>query len=257
MAPATLTLKVSGSLLDEQGTARLARALARLPAGTDVALVHGGGPQIDEALAKLDEPVRHREGLRVTSRAQANVVQAVLDRVGTRLAEDLAQAGLATRHVDSFQRRFVAKPKRPDLGRVGTPVRTDADGLLAGEAIPVVTPVGTDGTGPLNVNADEAAAALAAELASEALVFATATPGVLDARGRPIAHLEAHRASELIAEGTAAGGMQPKLEAGLAALDAGVPHVHVAPLAPDLLARVVGEGPTPGTRLSARQEAPA
>lgn len=254
----TLTCKVSGSLLIPDGIRTLAQALHRAPDHARIVLVHGGGPQIDAALAKLDEPEAHHEGLRITSRAQAGVVQATLDRVGAELTRQLADHGVDAEHVDSFDRRLVARPKQlpdgPDLGRVGTPALFRADGLPAPPTVPVVTPVGTDGTGPLNVNADEAARAIAAELDSDALVFATSVPGVLDADGTPITHLAPAEAEALLADGTAEGGMRPKLAAANQALAAGVPRVHVDPLHPDLLATADGTG-TVGTCIAASQEA--
>lgn len=262
-ASRTVTLKVSGALLDASGTDTLADALATLLPGRQAVLVHGGGPQLDEALAKLDEPVRRHRGLRITSRAQAGIVQATLDAVGSQLTARLGDRGVPAEHVDSLQHRLTAKTKRlddeVDLGRVGTPVRFRTDGLPPPPSVPVVTPVGTDGTGPLNVNADEAAAAVAAATGSQALVFAARVPGVLDASGSPLPAIDADEARRLIEEEIASGGMQPKLEAGLEAIDAGVGTVRVAPLDETLLAGASCQDPTeaPGTEITPQPGGPA
>lgn len=259
-----ITLKVSGSLLDAADIDTLADALGQCPKGCQIVLVHGGGPQLDEALAKLEEPLRRHRGLRITSRGQAGIVQATLDAVGSRLCKGLEQRGIPAEHVDSLQHRLVAKKKDladgVDLGRVGTPVRFHADPVLRSDpsedaTVNIITPVGTDGTGPLNVNADEAAAAIAEATGSQALVFATSVPGVLDETGHPIEVIDPPDARRLVEEGIATGGMQPKLEAGLSALAEGVDSVHVAALTDSLLADALAERVECGTCITREQEA--
>lgn len=256
--PGTITIKLSGSLVDPANVQTLAQAIARCPEDLQILLVHGGGPQLDAALTRLDEPVCHRQGLRVTTRGQAGIVQATLEHVGHQLAHALTREGCPAVHISSLHQRLVAKVKHlgdgTDLGRVGTPVRFDPPGLEAGGPVPVITPVGTDGTGPLNVNADEAAAEIAQATGSSHLILATGVPGVLDEHGHALDALAPAEAERLIEEGTASGGMQPKLEAALAALADGVDQVHIAPLSPDLVTSVL-DGPTPGTRVAA--EVPA
>lgn len=256
-----LTLKISGSLIDPEGLDALVSAIhhAPIPPG-EVTVVHGGGPQLDAALSRLDEPDRRHQGLRITSRAQANVVQLVLDRVGEALADGLTTRGVDAVHLPSLQNRLVAKVKRADdgtdLGRVGTPVAFRTEPPVPPGAVPVVTPVGTDGSGPLNVNADEAAAAIAAANGSQALVLATDVPGVLDAAGQPIEHLGPAAVAQLVDEGTAVEGMLPKLDAALSAIDDGVATAHVAPLTTGLVADVL-EGTGPGTCIASKAEVPA
>lgn len=258
----TLTVKLSGSLLDPDGIDTLAAALDalnhRAPAAR-VVLVHGGGPQLDAALARLDEPTRTHDGLRVTTPAQVGIVQATLDQVGHELATALAARGPPAEHVSSIEQRLVATVKRApdgtDLGRVGTPVTFRTHRLPGPPAVPVVTPVGTDGADPLNVNADEAAATIAAATGSDALVLATDVPGVLDAHGTLLERLTPDQADQLVADGTAADGMQPKLAAATDALQHGVGAVHVTDLDEATLANILADPPTgPGTRITHRPE---
>jgi acetylglutamate kinase len=125
--------------------------------------------------------------------------------------------------------------------------------LVAGGFLPVVSPLARDdAAGPpgaaLNVNADDAAAAVAAALGAAELLFVSDVPAVLVA-GRPVASLGAEEARALVTDGVAAGGMAAKLEAALAALEAGVPRVRVGDLG--LIAGRGGhEAPAPGTTLS-------
>lgn len=262
--PPTITVKLGGALLEREGPPTLVRALDRLTdraSRTRVVLVHGGGPQLDEALSRIEGPTEHRRGLRVTTRAQANVVQATLDAIGHRLACAMTERGHPAWHLDSLQNRLVARCKRLEdgtgLGRVGTPVRFDAPDAGPSDPIPVVTPVGTDGSGPLNVNADEAAACVAATTGSEVLVLATSVPGVRDHQGSPIPALTPAQAAALVDDGTAAGGMQPKLAAANQALSDGVGAVHVTDLTPNTLVDVLDQPAGPGTRIATRTEVPA
>lgn len=259
----TITIKVGGSLLeDPSALASLTEQIQLLREdGTRVCLVHGGGPQISQALdaAGIDEE-RH-EGLRVTPPQAAQVVRCELDALGKQLASHLARAGLPVFHVDSHQARLEAQPKTAgvDLGRVGEATGFDGVGLPGpvGGRVPVVSPVGTDAEGPLNVNADEAAACIAPAIGSDALVLATDVDGVQGPQGNTFEELSACQARDLIETGTAQGGMIPKLRAGLDALAAGVSSVHITSITDGTLTNLAGAGPTPGTRLRVKQEVPA
>lgn len=255
MTSTTITVKVSGSLLTPEGITTLAHALQEAPDACNILLVHGGGPQITRALERHDDPIRYRQGLRVTTRDQANIVQATLDRTGSSLATHLQRHGVHAQHVSSIEQRLLAKPKRPtdgtDLGRVGTPLSFRTQRLGPDGAIPIITPVGTDATGPLNVNADEAAALIANATDSDSLILVTHVPGVLDQHGNILETLTPETATNLIQEGTAHGGMQPKLKAAQQALQNGVQTVHISSLTKDLLSPS-----TPGTRITTKPEVP-
>lgn len=259
----TLTLKLGGAILDDPATlAGLASQLVLLQeAGVRPCLVHGGGPQISQALASAGIPDQRHAGLRITPPEAAGIVQREMDALGKELAACLTWAGLEVFHVASTQGRLVARPKTAevDLGRVGTPTGFDALGLPGpvGGPVPIVTPVGTDGQGPLNVNADEGAATIAAALGSDHLVLATDVPGVQGPDGATIHRLSPVQARQLIDAGTAHGGMIPKLQAGLTALAGGVRHVHVTRLADGVLTRLLAGEDARGTHLHAAAEVTA
>ncbi len=252
-----VTLKLGGALLTDDTTlAGLASQLTLLQeAGVRPVLVHGGGPQLSQALAAAGIPDQRHDGLRITPPEAARIVQQEMDALGKELAAHLTRAGLEVFHVAGSQDRLTATPKTAavDLGRVGTATGFDALGLPGpvDGPIPIVTPVGTDGEGPLNVNADEGAAAIAAALGSDHLVLATSVPGVQGPDGATIHHLDPSQARELIESGTAHGGMIPKLQAGLAALGGGVRHVHVTNLEDGSLTELLSGASDQGTHLHA------
>lgn len=258
----TTTIKVGGSLVDDPG--KLAALVDHVQSlredGVRPCLVHGGGPQTTSALEAQGFPERRHEGLRITPPDAAEVVRRELDAVGKQLAAHLARAGLPVFHVDSHQERLSAQVKQAevDLGRVGEPTGFDGVGLPGpvGGRVPVVTPVGADAEGPLNVNADEAAACIAPAIGSDALVLATDVDGVQDGDGSTIERLSAPQARRLVDEGTAHGGMIPKLRAAIAALDAGVSRAYVG----DPQAGLPGsDAPDAagGTRVVSKTEVPA
>lgn len=227
-------IKLGGNVCDDApALATLQAAWQQRAADERWVLVHGGGTQIDQALNALDEPVLKVAGLRITSERVAGVVQETMDRVGADLAQHLRDLGLPAVHVPATERRLVATPKVLDgrpMDRVGTAVSFDAPALLARippGRIMVVTPTGWDDQGPLNVNADEGAVAVAASMHAERLLLATDVPGVRDAAGLVCTYLDATSVQGLLADGTAQGGMVPKLQNALQALDAGVGEVII------------------------------
>lgn len=201
-------------------------------AGTWV-LVHGGGPQLDAALRAVDgEPVKV-DGLRVTSRAAAEAVHETLDAVGAAMTAGLARRGLPVRHVAATEKRLHAVSKDSKglpLGRVGTATDFHVAGL-DGPGVLVVSPVGFDAEGPLNVNADEAALAVAKALGVQRLVLVTDVPHVLDGDRQPVLFLTPHGVFDLIHGGAARGGMVPKLRNAVLALESGVHEVTIGTVA--------------------------
>lgn len=205
------------------------QALAAGHDGTPWVITHGGGPQLDAALAAY--PLERIEGLRVTSAAAATTVRATLDAVGADMVAMLRRHGVPAVHVPAASGWLAAVEKDPSgrLGRVGAPIAVELSGVqaaLAAGQVPVVTPVGYDTSGPLNVNADEAAQALAGALQAEAMYLVTDVPNVRGATG-PIAGLDPDTAESLIRDGIASGGMVPKLRSAQAALAAGIPRVAI------------------------------
>lgn len=249
-----VVLKLGGNVvLDPAQVAAIAAEVrALLARGAQVTVVHGGGPQLDKALAALGEPVQKIDGLRVTSRAAAGVVHTVLDAIGAELAQRLHAAGVPARHVPADPLALQARPKRSpkgDLGRVGT-VERFAPAVLPLAGVAVVTPVGFDRDGPLNVNADEGAAAVAAALHADWLVLGTDVAAVRGEAGESLGHIDARGAAELVAKGAAQGGMIPKLAAATDALRHGVRNVLIAKVQPGTLTGVLLEGRQEGTRVS-------
>lgn len=255
----TNVLKIGGALLDDAAALdALADALAA--AGGNWVLVHGGGPQLDKALAQLGEVTVKVAGLRVTSPAAAAIVREEMDLLGAQLAAALHRRGLATRHVPAAHRTLhgmVKEVPEGSLGRVGTVQGVGVELLeqvMDAGLVPIVTPVAWDVDGPLNINADEAAASVAACLGAQRLILATSVPAVLDAKGRSISSLTVAQADALVG-GPAKDGMIPKIRAATEAIVRGVSEVVIgSPTAQTLrgdAGTVVRATPRPSARSNA------
>lgn len=225
-------IKIGGAVCkDDDVIARLADAWKHRPDNGDWMILHGGGPQLTTALADLGEAPRRVDGLRVTSRRAAEVVAKTLDDVGDALARRLHAAGVPVRRVRGDDERFAAVPKdhpTEDLGRVGTVTHFNGKDLPRG--VLVVTPVGWDAEGPLNINADEGALAAATSVCAERLVLVTDVPAVRGSNGHGLPLLMPAEVELLLANGTARGGMVPKLRNALDALRLGVQEVAIGDL---------------------------
>jgi acetylglutamate kinase len=244
---ATRVYKLGGPALEDPG---LLAPLARELRGTEgrAVLVHGGGRHVDRLLRALSIESRFVGGRRETSPAAMEVVEMVLSGVVNKaVAAGLTAAGTPAVGISGRDAGLIAACLQPDLGRVGTPLHVDAtllQTLWQAGLLPVVSPVSNGPAGEsVNVNADEAALALAVALGAETLVYLTDTDGVL-VDGAPVDVLAAAQARRLIEAGTIAGGMSLKVRVALAAAGAGVPQVVVAGKA-----RI--EGAFPGTRVVA------
>jgi acetylglutamate kinase len=203
------------------GGARTADAAAEIRAlagrEDEVVVVHGAGPQISAAMAELDLEVRFVGGRRVTSAAALAVVRRELAAVNRRLCARLGPRalGLMGDEIGLEARRV------PELGFVGEPLPSRPTHILEAlqlGRLPVVAPLAA---GPLNVNADDAAAALAVGLAAERLVFLSDVPGVLH-RGGVVDEIGADEADRLLRGGAFDGGIVPKLNAAARAARLGV-----------------------------------
>jgi acetylglutamate kinase len=186
-------------------------------AGVEVVVVHGAGPQISAELGRLGIPVEFVRGRRVTSEAALAVVRGSLRAVGEEIAAELGPRALA---LLGDEIGLEAEPI-PELGFVGEPLPSRPPAIetaLASGRIPVVAPVAV---GPLNVNADEAATALAVGLAADRIVFVTDVPGVF-VEGALAERIEAVHADRLLAAGAFEGGIVPKLLAAVRAARLGV-----------------------------------
>ena len=236
----TRVIKIGGNEMNVAGFLdELAAQVAGVTAAEPVVLVHGGGQEIAALQTQLGlEPVKV-DGLRVTDAASLDVAEMVLSgRTNKQIVRALLAAGLDAVGLSGVDGRLLTARKKEhptaDLGLVGevTAVRAHLlQRLLQVGLIPVISPIslGNDGQ-TYNVNADEAATAIAAALGAETLDFVSNVPGVL-AGGELVRHLSPDEAEALIADGTIAGGMIPKVRAALDALARGVAQVRIVDLA--------------------------
>ena len=240
-----LVLKLGGELLEQpHDVALMAQAIAGLAAQAQLVVVHGGGKEIDAALAAAGIPKQQVDGLRVTDAATLDVVVAVLaGAINTRLVAAVRSTGARPVGLTGADATVATvKRSRPivtvagatvDLGLVGAPVVAGDPALLADLLTrgytPIVACIGATADGQLmNVNADTLAAHLAAGIGARRLIIAGGTAGVLDEEGRTIDRLTARHAARLIKAGTANKGMIAKLQACRTALQRGVGDVVIA-----------------------------
>lgn len=231
-------LKVGGNeLKDSRFLTGLADAMTTL--AEPVVIIHGGGQAIADMQTALGLPIEKVDGLRVTSAAAMNVTEMVLSGYTNKLlVRALLAANVNAIGLSGVDGGLLTAQKKKhvsaDLGFVGTVTgvkTTLLHHLLDAGWLPVVSPVslGVDGHA-YNVNADEAATAIAAALAADQLDFISNVPGVLrdDAL---LPHLTAAQTDPLIRDGVIFGGMVPKVRAALAAVEQGVPCARIVNLA--------------------------
>jgi acetylglutamate kinase len=227
----TLVIKLGGSALENQRDA-LEDIVWLRGLGARPVLVHGGGAEINDWLERLGIARQFRRGLRVTDAATLEVVRMVL--VGkvngelVRLVGALGGRAVGLSGLDGGLLR--AQQLDPELGAVGTVERVDpgpVDALSAAGYIPVIAPLGLSEDGAvLNINADDAAADLARGLGAAKLLYLSDVPGILDHDGRLLSVLTGDEVRTLLADGTISGGMIPKAEACLRALET-TGRVHI------------------------------
>jgi acetylglutamate kinase len=205
--------------------------------GMNPIVVHGGGPQIDDALAKVGKKGTFIQGMRVTDEETMEVVEWVLagevqqDIVGLINAAGGKAVGLTGRDGGMKMADKDDPSKEHDIGQVGEITAIDPSVVKAlqdDQFIPVVSPIGFgEANESYNINADLVAAKLATVLKAEKLVMLTNIRGVLDKAGDLITELTPRRIDELVADGTISGGMLPKLAGAIDAARSGVNAVHV------------------------------
>ncbi len=242
-AGATVVVKYGGHAMGEEGTASdFGRDIALLKqVGINPVIVHGGGPQINAMLNRLQIKSTFIDGLRVTDATMVEVVEMVLaGTVNKQVAGLISQAGALAVGISGKDggliraRKLSRTRKDPDsliesaldLGYVGEPAHVDTrviHALTGAGLVPVIAPVGAGEDGQTyNINADTVAGAVAGALNANRLLLLTDVPGVLDKSGALIPDLSLAQIPLLIADGTISGGMIPKVETCLEAIRQGV-----------------------------------
>lgn len=250
----TVVIKYGGHAMGEESVARLFAADAVLLKllGLHPVVVHGGGPQISRMLDKAGVKSTFIDGLRVTDEATMEVAEMVLSgAINKEIANwitlagaeaDVRGVGLSGKDARLITVRKVERTKIDpdskieqaiDLGYVGEPTRIDPQliqGLISADHdyIPVIAPIGVSEEGQtFNINADTVAGALAGALRAKRMLLLTDVTGVLGADGELIREMSIDQARDAIATGVASGGMIPKLETAIAAVESGVEAVVI------------------------------
>jgi len=251
-----ILIKIGGRAFEgEQGFKELAEAITSTRE-TEIIIVHGGGAEISQALKDANRKTQFIDGIRVTRAADIKIVEAVLSKtINQRIALWLEKNGVSCSPISGKTRQLlVVEPlirQGRDLGYVGKIKQVNAgvvlEKLKAGQ-VPVVSPISADEKGKsYNVNADNAAAALAAATQCTDLVFITDVPGVLvDDEIQP--SLSVQKAQALITSGIIKGGMVAKMKSAFEALHQNVPRVHIIQWqGPQTLHKVIKGKPETGT----------
>jgi acetylglutamate kinase len=241
----TIVVKFGGNaMVDAALQSSFARDVVLLKlVGMNPVVVHGGGPQIEQLLKRLDIKSEFVQGMRVTDAATMDVVEMVLGgAVNKDIVTMINQAGgkavgLTGQDGAFIRARKLLMPAKDhptgfvDIGQVGEIESIDPGVIQAlelGGFIPVVAPIGIGADGAsFNINADLVAGKLAEVLKAEKLVLLTNTPGVLDEKGRLLTGVTPGQIDEMVAAGTLSGGMLPKISSALDAARSGVKTVHI------------------------------
>jgi acetylglutamate kinase len=235
----TVVIKIGGAAMTDAGlTDDFARDVVLLKyVGMNPIVVHGGGPEITRYMEALNMPVEFVNGLRVTDRPAIEVVKMVLvgkqnkDIVLSLASHGQPAVGLCGDDGSLFRVRKTLAPNGQDIGYVGEIERVYVDVLnhIAEDYIPVIASVGSDATGQsYNVNADEAAGAVAAAMRAYKAVFLTDVEGWRAEPDDPASKISQARATEVSARlDSVGGGMRPKLQACVQAVQGGVSAAHI------------------------------
>ncbi|OYX40564.1 MAG: acetylglutamate kinase [Rhodobacterales bacterium 32-67-9] len=230
-AGAVVVVKFGGNAMgDEDAMAEFARDVVLMrQVGVNPVVVHGGGPMINDLLGRLGIKSEFVRGKRVTDKATVEVVEMVLTGlVNKRIVQAIMdEGGRAVGLSGKDDDLMVCVADDPELGFVGKPVEMNVQvlrDLFAAGIIPVVAPVATGmaANETFNVNGDTAAGAIAAALKADRLLLLTDVSGVKNENGEVVTQLTPADVRGMIAKGTISGGMIPKVETALAAVEGGV-----------------------------------
>jgi acetylglutamate kinase len=244
----TVVVKYGGNaMVDERLKASFARDIVLMKAvGINPVVVHGGGPQIGELLARLSIKTKFIDGMRVTDTKTMDVVEMVLGAtINKDIVNLIGNAGgrafgvtgkdgqliKAKKLVVSHQAPEMSVPEIIDIGHVGEVEsinKSVIDMLVKSGFIPVIAPIGVGSDGAsYNINADLVAGKVAEILNAEKLMLLTNVGGLQDSKGEVLTGLNIDRVDQLIADGTIYGGMLPKIRCALEAVKAGVSFAHI------------------------------
>lgn len=236
----SVVVKLGGAAIDKDSDLALAQDVLLLRSvGVRCVLVHGGGPQVDLMLRRVGKEPEFRDGLRVTDAETLEIVRMVLvGKINRDLVSTInSQAGdepVAVGVSGEDAGLLTVTPANPELGFVGnvTNVRAELIHRLLDDGLtPVISTIGADGQGhPYNVNADEAARAIAVAMNAEKIVYLTAAPGLLEDVNDEtslVARLTSAELRERLKSSSVGKGMIPKLKACADAVDQGVNFAHI------------------------------
>lgn len=248
----TFVIKYGGSAMGDQSLAeKFAKDVVLLKqVGINPIIVHGGGPQISSMLDKLKIQSEFIDGLRVTDEETVEIVEMVLSgKINKQIAQEINKqggiaVGISGKDGGLITARKIRRTRKDpdsniekilDLGFVGEPENIEPDILLQFEEsdlIPVIAPIGVGENGEtFNINADTAAGAIATALAASKLIILTDVPGVMkenkDGEHELISEFSIEESKGLVADGTISGGMIPKVETCVAAVEHNVESAHI------------------------------
>jgi acetylglutamate kinase len=244
----TMVIKYGGNAMVEHALKHgFARDVVLMKlVGINPVVVHGGGPQIGDLLGRLGKASEFVQGMRVTDSETMDVVEMVLGGLVNKEIVNLinrhggAAVGLTGKDGDLIRarklllRRDAPELKAPeilDLGHVGEVESIDigvANMLISGDFIPVIAPIGVGEDGfSYNINADLVAGKVAEVMGAEKLLLLTNTPGLLDASGKLISELDIGSVEEMVGNGIIHGGMLPKIQCAIDAVQSGVRTAHI------------------------------
>ncbi len=231
-------IKIGGSTIEEWGKS-LNQIKEITDLGESILLVHGGGKTVSEWSSKLGIRPEFVKGLRKTDPQTLEVACAILSGlVNSKLVAKLESIGVNSVGISGVSGKLlVARPKSKDLGLVGEIEKVNHDilySLVKSNFVPVISPLGynnrsenIDSEGILNINADSVASKIAIETKAKKIIYQTDVDGIIDQNGRVIPRMTLRQSKELLNSGIITGGMIPKLQSCVDALDSGVDHGHI------------------------------